>query len=1026
MKILCTAAVFFSLGWHGLNAQQNLSTMRVQFETEKTSVSQAIEKFVSQNKIQQFAYSTTSLSGYSVKPTKCANEPIIACLDQLFKGLPIEALINKNMLIVRKKKNVSLSDLTEEVMPSLAMTDTLRPASSVNKIDEIVVNAGYYNVKEKERTGSITQIRSQNIENQPVNNALGAIQGRAAGVSITQNSGVAGGSFDVQIRGRNSLRTVENSEIDGNQPLYLVDGIPIVGINARTASSVLTYGNINPLNNINPNDIESIEILKDADATAIYGSRGANGVILITTKKGKSGKLSFTFNTQYGISNVQSKLRMMNTEQYLGMRKQAYANDGLSVYPANAYDINGVWNAERYTNWRKVLIGNESTSSNTQLTLTGGNANTTFLVSLSHNEQSTVFGEDFKYSGNNLSSSISHQSTDKRFQITVYNMLANRKNNVVRSDATQRAYFLSPNAPALYLPDGGINWENNTFNNPVAAFNSKYSNSNIQLLSNLNASYRLAKNLNLRLNGGVNYQTFDDISLEPNTMYNPSTVQGQSSATSSATNGSQDRFSLIIEPQISWLKKWNSHTIDLLIGGTFQRDTNNQIQMQGIGFESNALIENIGAAKTKIISDQIRSEYRYMAVYGRLNYQYKNRYILNITGRRDGSSRFGPNNKFANFGAIGAAWIFTNENFLKGSKWLSSGKLRASYGTAGSDNIGDYGYLDTYTVSSLSYDGTAGMLPSRLFNPDYSWEKTTKMEMGLELGFLQNRINFNAAWYRNRSSNQLLGYQLPDITGFPTVIANLQATVENSGVELELNAQPISGDNFKWETSLNVSIPKNRLISFPGLDGSPYARQFVIGQPTSIIKVYEYKGIDPQTGMYKFTDFNGDGRITSPDDDMKIEKLDTKYFGGWNNSFTYKNWDLSFLFQFVKRKSRNYNYVMPIPGSMNNQPIEVLDVWSVQNPNGTYMPYTSKSSAAHTLYRKSDAAISDASFIRLKNIQLSYNIPLRDNIFRSVKIYFQGQNLYTWTKFFGIDPETPGITTLPPLTTYSLGLQFNL
>ncbi|OCA76373.1 SusC/RagA family protein [Chryseobacterium artocarpi] len=1025
MKILCSAAVFFLVGWQGLGAQQDLSTMRVQFEVGKISASEAIEKFISKNKIQKFGYTNSQLDKYSVKETKCVNETVIGCMNKLLEGLPFEALIYNNGLIIREKKGKTTVSSYEQFSIPLAKIDTIKSTLEVNKIDEIVVNAGYYTVKDKERTGSISKVGSKQIENQPINNALGAVQGRAAGVNITQNSGVAGGSFDVQIRGRNSLRTTDNSEIDGNQPLYLVDGIPIVGISTRSAASVLTYGSINPLNNINPNDIESIEILKDADATAIYGSRGANGVILITTKKGKTGKLNATVNTQYGISRVHSNLKMMNTAQYLGMRKQAYINDGIATYPANAYDINGVWNRDRDTNWRKELIGNSSTSSNTQVALTGGNSNTTFLVSLGHNEQSTVFGKDFKYSGNNLSSSISHHSTDNRFQINIYNMFADRKNNIVRTDATQRAYFLSPNAPALYHPDGSVNWGNNTFNNPIAAYNSRYSNNNKQFLSNLNASFSLVQDLNIRLNGGINYQTFEDISLEPNTMYNPATFQGQSSATSTSTTGNQKRFSIIIEPQVNWKKSWGNHKIDMLIGGTYQRDTHQQVQMQGIGFESNVFIENIGAAKTKIVSDQVRSDYRYAALYGRLNYQFKNRYILNITGRRDGSSRFGTNRKYANFGALGAAWIFTKENFLKDSKWLSFGKMRASYGTAGSDNIGDYQYLDTYTVSSSSYDGTIAMLPSRLYNPDYSWEKTTKMEIGLELGFLKNRINLNALWYRNRSSNQLLGYQLPEITGFPTVMANLQATVENSGTEIELNAKPINRENFKWETSLNVSFPKNKLISFPGLEGSPYARQYVIGEPTSIIKVYEYTGIDPKTGVYTFTDFNGDGKITSPDDDLKIEKLDVKYFGGWNNSFIYKNWEFSFLFQFVKKKSRNYNYVMPIPGSMNNQPVEVLDVWSPQNPTGTYMPYTSKSNAAQTLYRKSDASISDASFIRLKNVQVGYSIPLQDAIFRSVKVYFQGQNLYTWSRFFGVDPEIPGITTLPPLTTYSLGLQFN-
>jgi TonB-linked SusC/RagA family outer membrane protein len=449
--------------------------------------------------------------------------------------------------------------------------------------------------------------------------------------------------------------------------------------------------------------------------------------------------------------------------------------------------------------------------------------------------------------------------------------------------------------------------------------------------------------------------------------------------------------------------------------------------MTGIGFESNAFIQNIGAAQTKIISDQLQSEYRYAAVFGRLNYQYKNKYILNITGRRDGSSRFGPNNRFANFGAVGAAWLFTKEPFLSQAKWLSFGKLRGSFGTAGSDNIGDYQYLDSYIVSPSSvYNGTTGLLPSRLYNPDYSWEKTRKLEMALELGLFKNRLNVTAAWYRNRSSNQLVGYQLPAVTGFGSVLANLDATVENTGLEFEVSARPLSSGSLQWETGFNISFPRNKLISFPGLEGSTYANQYVIGQPTSIVKVYHLEGIDPKTGQYQFTDFNGDGKISSPDDNKVIENIGVEYFGGWSNTLRYKNWDLTFLVQFVKQRNRNYNYIMPVPGSMNNQPVEVMNVWSADNPNGVYMPYHSGSSASHILFQNSDAAISDASFIRLKNVQLGYRIPLQNSVFKDVKIYFQGQNLVTWTRYFGIDPEFLFMGFLPPLRTFSFGLQFNL
>jgi len=1029
MKNLCTAALFFILSGHGLQAQQNLSTLRVSYQAEKMPAPDAIEKFISQTKIRKFSYSATTLSGYFVQPTKCTDEPLMKCLDKLLKGLPFEGLIYNNMLIVRRKKDNTVSGLPEIPPSTVVVNDTLKPSSSVNKIDEIIVNAGYYKVTEKNRTGSIAKVTAKEIENQPVTNVLSSLQGRMSGVNITQNSGIPGGGFTIQIRGQNSLRTSMNSSIDGNLPLYVVDGVPLSEItaeNTQIAATVMPSGKISPLNSINPNDIESIEVLKDADATAIYGSRGANGVILITTKKGRSGNLNVRLTTNYGISEAISNLTLLNKHQYLNMRQKAYVNDGIVNYPATAYDLNGAWENDEI-DWKKTLIGNKATFSNTQLSVNGGSETTNFLVSLGHNEQTTPFGHGYKYVSNTLNSNLSHRSKDSRFQISLSNMFTNQKNNVVRTDITGSVFTLAPVSPRLYHENGSLNWAGNTFTNPLAAFNASYSIDTKLFQSNINADYRIYSDLKFKINAGLNYTAINELSLLPNTVNNPSLASGASSATSQSRKKDQQIFSFIIEPQLNWTKSLGNHKLDFLVGGSFQRNIRETDEITGIGFESNQFITNVAAAKTIRMGDQSSIEYRYAALFGRMNYQYKNRYILNITGRRDGSSRFGPSNRYANFGALGVAWLFSKEELLKDSGWLSFGKLRGSYGSTGSDNIGDFQYLDNYVVSStLIYNGITGLLPARLFNPNYSWEKTRKFEAAIELGFFGNRINANLAYYRNRSSNQLVGYQLSAVTGFPSVTANLNATVQNTGLELELNAKPISKKNFTWETSFNITFPKNKLLSFPGLDGSSYAGQYSIGSSTQIVKLYQLEGINPQTGLYQFTDFNGDGKISSPEDRQVIEDLQIKFFGGINNSIRFKNWDFSVLFQFVKKKNYNQNSIMPLPGTMVNQPVEVLNVWSVENPNGVYMPYSaSKSLLSHNLFKGSTAAVSDASFIRLKNIELGYNLPIESSPFKSVKIYFQGQNLITWTKFFGVDPEALISGFLPPLRTYSFGLQLN-
>lgn len=270
---------------------------------------------------------------------------------------------------------------------------------------------------------------------------------------------------------------------------------------------------------------------------------------------------------------------------------------------------------------------------------------------------------------------------------------------------------------------------------------------------------------------------------------------------------------------------------------------------------------------------------------------------------------------------------------------------------------------------------------------------------------------------------------LPATTGFTSVQANLDATVENKGWELELKILPIIGKEFSWHSDFNLTIPTNRLLAFSNLEGSTYSNQFVIGQSTSIVKLFELNGINPATGLYNFTDVNGDGKISSPDDNKTVEDLSVKYYGGWSNRFRFKNWELSFLFQFTKQRNFNYHSYMPVAGTMNNQPQEVNDVWSADNPNGYYMPYTTGgnavNNASHTNFMKSTASVGDASFVRLKNVQFNYRLLLGKTRITDVTVYVQGQNVLTWTKYFGIDPEFLITGFLPPLRTWSLGTQIN-
>ncbi|WP_256384067.1 SusC/RagA family TonB-linked outer membrane protein [Myroides sp. N17-2] len=599
-----------------------------------------------------------------------------------------------------------------------------------------------------------------------------------------------------------------------------------------------------------------------------------------------------------------------------------------------------------------------------------------------------------------------------------------QSNNLPTFDLTNMSLILAPNAPALYNTDGTLNWENGTFSNPLAALEETYENKTQTLILNTNLSYLLTDNLFFKLNAGLTTNLFEERKITPHTINNP--AFGLTSERSSSSKSDQNTNAYIVEPQLQYKKTLNNHRFDALIGSTYQTTENNSGSMRGVGFSSNALIRNIGAANQKYIGETRTSQYKYLAFFTRLNYSFDNKYFLNITARRDGSSRFAENNRFGNFGAIGGAWIFSDESFIQNLSWLSFGKLRSSYGVTGSDNIGDYAYLDTYSVSPALYNSETGLYPVQLHNANYKWEKTTKFEAALELGFFKDRVNTSIAYYNNRSTDQLVGMTLPSTTGFSTLLINSPAVVENTGWEFTLNTNNITSANWTWKTNFNITFPKNKLVAYPGLEEGTQSSFYVIGQPLNIIKTYEYKGLNPDTGMFEFTDFNSDGKFNALDKKL-VKNLNPSFYGGIQNSISYKNFTLDFLFYFKKQDNYNINKLYVTPGApIYNQPVQMTDRWSPTNPNAPYMRgvyNNAKVDNLATLFRDSDNSISDASYIRLKNASISYTLKIPKVNIESLRIYLQGQNLWTITSFKGMDPEFSSFGYLPPLRTYSFGMQ---
>ena len=890
------------------------------------------------------------------------------------------------------------------------------------QLQEVKINAGYYTVKESERTGSIAKITAKDIETQPVTNVLAAMQGRMAGVHITQQTGTGGGGFNIQIRGQNSVRR------GGNSPLYIIDNVPYSSeeIGNGISMSVMSM-NTNPLNNINPTDIESLEVLKDADATAIYGSRGANGVVLITTKKGKKGKTRFSGGVAQGAGSVPHFMKMMNTQQYLSMRAEAFVNDGITEYPESAYDINGTWDQNRSTNWQKELMGGTSKITNINGSVSGGSEQTQFMVSGTYGKETTVLPGDFGYNRVNVRSSITHASADRRFKMSFTGGYGIQDNKQPSTDLTTEAWRLAPNAPALYDAEGNLNWENNTFENPLRYLEGLSQSNTHDLVANTTLSYSLFDNIEMKSSFGYTDLNHHESSTFPSTLYNP--AEGVGSEVSNIYYTDTARQSWIVEPQINWSPVIGSLRTAVLIGSTFQRQNNKSLSMDGYGFSSNSMIYNPAAATNLSILGFDESVYKYQSFFGRANFNLKERYILNLTGRRDGSSRFGASKRFAWFGAIGGAWLFSKEKVLQDNSILSFGKLRASYGTTGNDQIGNYQFLNTYNPSSATYDGLIALQPSRLYNASFGWETNKKMEVALETGFLKDRIFFTAAWYRNRSSDQLVGVPLPGTAGFTEIQSNLNAVVENRGVELTLNTVNLKGNDFNWSTTIHFSASKNKLLSFPNLESSTYRNSYVIGQPLNIVKTYHYTGIDPETGIYTFEDVNGDGVLTAADDKPTVKDLNPQFFGGLQNQLRYQNWQLDFLFQFVKQQNYDIPKTLAVAGTMTNQSSDVLEHWQTSGDRGPSQVYTSgaNGAAVNALYQyaASDAGITDASFIKLKNVSLNYKFPERWLKNVNCTATLEGQNLLTITPFKGSDPEFVGVGFLPPLRIITAGLQFN-
>ncbi|UXD69399.1 SusC/RagA family TonB-linked outer membrane protein [Sphingobacterium faecium] len=908
----------------------------------------------------------------------------------------------------------------------------LKLIPQLNDLDEIQVTA-YGNTTKRFNTGNITTITAKDIEKNPVNNVLEALQGKVPGLFIQQATGQPGGAFSMR------MRSASNFNTGSAEPLVIVDGVRYpsgilpMNTNAQYDTGSFLQGG-SGLNYINPNDIERIDVLKDIDATAIYGSSGAYGVILITTKKAKTASTLVSANVYSGVSIKGKMASILNTEQYLMLRREAFKNDGLEP-AATDYDVNGTWPEDRYHDWRTAFLGKAAVTSNANFSYSGGSNNTSFLINGSLRNTGNIQMHRGANKDGSVRFNLNTKSNNNKFDLSVSGSYMGSKNDMVPYDFSSFANVVPPNAPYPLTDKGAVDWsEVGDWARGIGNINRTYLNTTNNLLSNLTLNYRPNEHFVLNTIIGFNNLKGRELSTVPSTVFNPASTSIYNTNVGLLNNF--DTQSLTVSPYAEYKNViWKKGELNIKFGGEINQNTRRSNAITGTGFSADALLSNpaLGASKTYTITD---NQYRSVGMYGIVKFIWDKKYMLDMNGRRDGSIKFGPSRRFGNFGSAAVGWIFSEETGIKElMPWLSFGKLRASSGIVGGDKIGDYQYLSSYSVLSQTYGGEIGFYPTSLANPLLEWEKNFNSEAAIELGFFKNRISMDASYYLNRSSNQLISQPLSMVTGFGKYTLNSDALLRNTGLEISLSSVNIDHKDFKWNTRFNISLPKSKILKMPS-QSSLYSN-YVLGKSVNGILTYKYEGVDPQTGMYTFKNAKGEiGEFIgglSQSDKTEFVDLDPTYYGGLTNTFTVKNFTLDFSFSFTKRigKSLMGQSGLPMGYYGTNGSTVWLDRW--QQPGDiTHVPKVSTSIINYLAvlnFNDSNGAYEDATYARLQNVSLRYSVPadlLKKLRLKQLTAYVQGQNLLTISKYGSMDPENLNANVLPPMRVFTAGINLTL
>ncbi|TLV00947.1 SusC/RagA family TonB-linked outer membrane protein [Dyadobacter luticola] len=901
--------------------------------------------------------------------------------------------------------------------------------SDSRSLNEIVVT-GYGSQIKRDLTGNIAQVKGSEIQNMPVASVDAALQGRAAGVYVNSGSGKLGQAINVRIRGNSSISA-------SSQPLYVVDGMPIT-----TTDLSNNGGATNPLADINSNDIESIEILKDASAGAIYGSRAANGVVLITTKRGKAGKTNVSVNYQIGSSEATRRVDFLNADQYVKFYTMAAGNrdkidgvdpsdpDSYTQYMLGAGGFLDYYSLGTYNtpNQKEYLWQDQAFKKGPMqqldFQLNGGNEKTKFFLSGQYMDQTgTVIGN--KLNRVSARMNLDHQAS-KWLQIGLSMGLARTINHRLPGDnafsnPVQMAALtpLTPfTDPATGLPTGTPPGDVNVplYFNPMISINyASFTATSFRNLTNAFAQISFTPELKFRSELGI-----DLLNQNEEGYYQSQNVRNVSTASSGlgnnygtfVTNYNTNNF-------FSYDKAFGAHTFNGTLGMSYQQSQSKFSFVEGTQFPSDSY-KKIASAATKSGGSSSETNYRFLSYFLRLNYKFADKYLISASARIDGSSRFGANSRYGTFSSVSAGWVLTEENFLKNNPTLSFLKLRGSIGSTGNSEIGDFPQLGLFS-GDAGYAGQAGQRPSQLGNPNLKWETTRQTDFGVDFGLFNNRINGEIDYYVKKTKGLLLEVNVPNTTGFSSQFANV-GKLQNKGWEFVVNTQNLVG-TFKWNTSFNIATNKNKVIDIQGqiIEGGIRSMSRVMeGQPVGVFYTVEYAGVDPANGDALFykntkgTDGALDRSTVTNSGYNSAQRVvagnpNPKFVGGITNTFSFKGIDLSVFFNGVSGNKINF-YGVGQYSSANgiyedNQTADQLNAWTPENPN-TDVPearfYRGNGNQASTRY------ILDGSYLRLRTMTLGYTLPsslLKKIRMDRVRIYASALNLATFTNYKGWDPE---------------------